>query len=101
MRAYFNEWRYWERVLDQEFVEFVFSEHAPGPGAPPSLPEGTVSQEVHYFDRRLRRRAIVHQYLQPDRTIGASGKPDPKYLMGEDGTIYRLERKPKAPPGGR
>lgn len=92
MRRLFNEWGYWQKVKDDEFVEFVFSTREPGPAAPPNLPEGTESQEVHYFDRRVRRRAIVHQYLQPDGTIGASGKPDPKYLMDEDGTIYRLTK---------
>lgn len=89
----FNGWGYWQRVKDDEYVPFVFKSHPPGPGAPSNLPEGTLSQEVHYFDRSLRRMAIVDQYLQPDGTLGASGKPDPKYLMGEDGTIYRLKRK--------
>jgi hypothetical protein len=93
MRALFNEWGYWQRVKEGEFVELLFSTHAPGPAAPPSLQDGTESQEVHYFDRQVRRRAIVHQYLQPDGTLGASGKPDPKYLMGDDGTIYALAKK--------
>lgn len=92
MRDKFNEWGYWERVREGDFVEFVFRSRPPGPNAP-DMPDGTLSQEVHYFDRKVRRRAIVHQFLQPDGTLGASGKPDPKYLMGDDGTIYRLERK--------
>jgi hypothetical protein len=96
MRRLFNAWGYWQRVLDDEWAALPASEHPPGPDAPPDLPDGTVSLEIHYFDRTsLQRMAIVHQYLQPDGTIGASGKPDPKYLMGEDGTIYRLEKKPK------
>jgi hypothetical protein len=28
--------------------------------------------------------AIVHQYLRPDGTLGASGLPDPKWLRDGD-----------------
>ena len=91
-RDYFNEWGLWEKVKGGNgWIAIVFDSHQPGKKAPKNLPPGTVSQEVHYFDTdggKLRRRAIVHQYLQPDGTLGASGKPDPKWLMGEDGTTY-------------
>jgi hypothetical protein len=30
---------------------------------------------------------MVHQYLQPDGTLGASGQPDPKRLL-HDGILY-------------
>lgn len=36
------------------------------------------------------RVALVHQYLRPDGTVGASGQPDPKWLL-EDGVIYATE----------
>lgn len=93
MRDYFNAWKYAERVEQGEFVEMVFKERPPGPDGPKDLADGSVSQEVHYFDRKVVRRAIVHRYLQPDGTIGASGKNDPKYLMGDDGTIYALQKR--------
>ena len=32
--------------------------------------------------------ARVHRYLRTDGTLGASGKPDPKYLLIE-GVIYK------------
>jgi hypothetical protein len=95
LRVYFNEWDYAGKVVSGEFVAMVYRERPPGNKAPP-MPIGSVSQEVHYFDRRMRRRAIVHQYLQPDGTLGASGKPDPKYLMGDDGTIYALPKRGSA-----
>jgi hypothetical protein len=45
-----------------------------------------LSQTVEYYDGD-NRVALVHQYLRPDGTIGASGRPDPKALL-EDGILY-------------
>jgi hypothetical protein len=95
LRGYFNEWGFWDQAQAGELLVIVFKTREPGENAPKDLPKGTESQEVHYFDTsqgKLRRRAIVHQYLQPDGTLGASGKPDPKWLMAEDGTIYAFRR---------
>jgi hypothetical protein len=47
------------------------------------LPVGTGSQTVYYM-RGQTRIAVVHQFLLPDGTLGASGLPDPKWLR--DGT---------------
>ncbi len=95
LRGYFNNWGLLEKVQAGEMLTVVYKRGKPGQNAPAELQKGTESQEVHYFDTcqgKLRRRAIVHQYLQPDGTLGASGKPDPKWLMGEDGTIYAFDR---------
>ncbi len=43
----------------------------------------TRSQLITYFDADGRRVAIVHQYLRRDGTLGASGLPDPKWLLHE------------------
>ena len=51
-----------------------------------SEPAGTRSQMVAYFDG-VRRVALVHRYLRPDGTVGASGMPDPKELL-DDGVLY-------------
>lgn len=51
-----------------------------------SEPEGTLSQIVAYEDSS-NRIVLVHRYLRPDGTIGASGRPDPKELF-EDGILY-------------
>jgi hypothetical protein len=34
---------------------------------------------------------MVHQYLRPDGTLGASGLPDPKLVVHE-GVVYKLAR---------
>ncbi len=44
-------------------------------------PVCTRSQLVTYFDADGERVAIVHQYLRQDGTLGASGLPDPKWLL--------------------
>ena len=46
-------------------------------------PVCTRSQLVTYFDSSGRRIAIVHQYLRQDGSLGASGLPDPKWLIHE------------------
>jgi hypothetical protein len=47
------------------------------------FPIGTRSQTVYYM-RGQTRIAVVHQFVLPDGTLGASGLPDPKWLR--DGT---------------
>ena len=54
----------------------------------------TRSQMVSYRDHDDSEIVRVHQYLRKDNSIGASGKPDPKRLL-DDGTLYRLVKKPK------
>ena len=48
-----------------------------------SEPAGTRSQMVADVDG-VRRVALVHRYLRPDGTVGASGMPDPKELLDDD-----------------
>jgi hypothetical protein len=60
----------------------------------PALPKAsepycTHSQMISYRDPDNNEVARIHQYLRPDGSIGASGKPDPKRLL-HDGTLYRL-----------
>lgn len=50
-------------------------------------PPCTRSQVVFYFDQSGARVAVVHQYLRPDGTLGASGKPDPKWLRVGQGYL--------------
>lgn len=47
----------------------------------PWLQVGSRSQIIAYVDTNDVRVAELHQYLQPDGTIGASGLPDPKRLL--------------------
>ena len=66
-------------ILDDEYL------------APPESGQRarTLSQIVFYYEGDLKV-AVVHQYLLPDGTIGASGLPDPKWLRDGD-TILTLE----------
>ena len=51
--------------------------------------DGTHSEIIYYFDAANRKIAVVHQYVLPDGTLGASGRPDPKELL-VNGTLYRV-----------
>lgn len=44
-------------------------------------PYCTHSQIIYYYTQENELVAVVHQYLRPDGTIGASGLPDPKRLI--------------------
>ena len=90
LRERFNRLRYHERAQAGEIFMLVEREE---PSSADWLPEGTLSQVIHYYTTDLKTKlAIVHQYLRPDGTLGASGMPDPK-LVYEDGAIYALDRK--------
>jgi len=43
-------------------------------------PQGTRSQTIRYYDLAGQWVVVIHQYLRPDGSLGASGKPDPKRL---------------------
>lgn len=53
-------------------------------------PPGTRSQIIRYNDESGRWVVEVHQYLRPNGSIGASGKPDPKRLR-IGGTIFIVQ----------
>jgi len=86
----FNDGQYYERLQAGELLGLVADDRHPS--APKARePTCTRSQIVHYYDVRRRTKvAIVHQYVRPDGSLGASGRPDPKRII-DDGTIYTLE----------
>ena len=45
-----------------------------------SFPVGTREQILEYLGES-GPIALAHQFLYPDSTIGASGKPNPKYVI--------------------
>src|SRR5438105_5030891 len=53
--------------------------------SPPRMNEPicTLSQLLAYFDGRGKKVAEAHRFVRPDGTIGASGMPDPKYVLHE------------------
>lgn len=86
IRRLFNDGDFWGRVQRGEFTEVLVAESHPSPPHA-SLPACTRSQIVAYFDEQGVKVALVHQYLRPDGSLGASGKPDPKKLL-LDGTLH-------------
>ena len=77
------------------FLEMVISAAPPAPKY--GEPQGTLSQMVEYWapahdGATMEQVALIHRFLRPDGTLGASGKPDPKRVL-YDGTLYLLAKK--------
>ena len=92
IREAFNSGQFWERAQRGEFtLEFERDKHYSRQEARRyNFTYCTRSQVLRYFDGNGIRIAVVHQIRNPDGTIGASGKPDPKYLQLED-EILRVD----------
>lgn len=56
-------------------------------------PQGTRSQFIRYVDAQGQWLVEVHQYLRPDGTIGAKGRPDPKRIRIPGIIIYAIEKR--------
>jgi len=89
MRKRFNEGRYWDLLKQGQYIPLVRESRHPALMLAKE-PFCTQSQMVSYVDQNNNEIARVHQYLRPDGTIGASGKPDPKRLLQGD-ILYRLK----------
>src|SRR5258707_1282052 len=85
----FNRGNYWRRMQQGEFTAVLKKDVL----APRKswLPSGTRSQLVAYYNSAGTKIAIVHQYLKPDGTLGASGRPDPKLLLHRK-VLYFIRR---------
>ena len=74
----FNETQYPTMITDGSLTpEFLRDAHLREPetrGEPPC----TRSQMIRYRDQAGQWRVEVHQYLRPNKTLGARGRPDPK-----------------------
>lgn len=93
MRKRFNEGGYWEKVQKQEWTTHTLESRISD-----ALTEETVqitSAMLSYHDENGNEVARVHQYMRPDGSIAASGRPDPKRLV-QDGVLYRLIKSPKS-----
>jgi len=93
MRKIFNEGQYWKKSQSGEFSAITIADRHPSLTAA-NEPFCTFSQMISYRDSSNTEMARVHQYLRPDGTIGASGRPDPKRVFS-NGNLYRLKKKPK------
>lgn len=77
IRQQFNKSQIFEQAKSGKLKTKVKrSSHLKNP--PPTEPYCTYSQILFYSSQKGKPLAIVHQYLRPDGTIGASGRPDPK-----------------------
>jgi hypothetical protein len=88
LRHIFNE-RYWDRIQRHEFREIVHEEHLAPVGS--GEPEGTLSQMILYKDWETRDDVVLaHRYWRSDRTIGAFGRPDPRWIV-ENRIMYTCQ----------
>lgn len=78
LRSIFNELKLHERVVTGEISSLVVSSTPASRKS--NQPPGTESQEVAYFDGG-NEVARVHQFVLPDGSIAASGRPDPKAVL--------------------
>lgn len=83
IRKIFNEQGWFDLARKGEIKTYTKRSSHPTSPPPPGEPLCTWSQIVYYYDQAGNPMAIVHQYLRPDGTIGASGLPDPKRLFIE------------------
>ncbi|MEX2237538.1 MAG: hypothetical protein WEB00_08390 [Dehalococcoidia bacterium] len=89
LRRMFNEGGFLQRVETGELLERLLYEGRPSEESGET--SDARSQVLEYVDSAGERIAVVHQYLRPDGTLGASGRPDPKLLVLES-VVYRPER---------
>lgn len=86
IREAFNAGKFWERARQREFIIEV--RHDSHYSRRQARKRGhrycSRSQVVRYLDDDRNLIAVVHQIRTPDGNLGASGKPDPKYLRLDD-----------------
>lgn len=88
LREMFNDRDLYGKALSGELTA-VTRKDSPLKTPTDDLPMGTRSQTVEYLDMNGDLVALVHQYLLPDGSLGASGLPDPKKLI-LDRCIYAI-----------
>ena len=92
MRRRFNRGKYYERMLEGKLTEVINSSNTPS-FVSENVPLGSISQGFSYFDGK-QELVRGQQFIKPDGTIGASGKPDPHRIF-EDGIWYRTRHPAK------
>jgi hypothetical protein len=86
LRIMFNSGCFEDRLRSGELSATVTVEGHPSP--PKSTePLCTLSQILTYSDLKNQKVAMVHRFKRLDRSIGGSGKPDPKMVL-VDGIVY-------------
>lgn len=94
MRQRFNDGGYWDKIKSGQWTTYTLESRISD-----ALPQETVqitSVMLSYRDANGDEMARVHQYVRPDGTLAASGKPDPKRLV-QHGILYRIIKSPQPP----
>jgi hypothetical protein len=82
----FEEKNLWLRSMTGDLHTVKIADGHPAPSQSKE-PYCTRSQRLAYVDAAGHAVAHVHQYVRPNGSLGASGKPDPKLILHE-GTLY-------------
>ncbi len=89
LRKLFNDSGYLEQYQNGQLQSTLRkSKHPSAPRA--KEPFCTQSQYITYVNKDGDKVAGAHQYLRPDGSLGASGRPDPKEVL-IDGVLYILD----------
>ncbi len=56
-----------------------------------TIPIGSISQTLHFYDSENRKAIEIQRYIKPDGELGASGRNDPKELLIET-VLYHREQ---------
>ena len=80
IRQMFNQSQYPAMIRKKQLMpKFLRNSHLQKPEEKRE-PHCTRSQTIRYSDKAGNWVVEVHQYFRPDKTIGGSGRPDPKRL---------------------
>jgi len=77
----FNKGEFWEQAKSGVLKVGLFHPERHANPVRTGQPYCTRSQMLVYSTQDGTPIALVHQYLRPNGTLGASGKPDPKKLV--------------------
>lgn len=87
IRATFNNSQYPKMIASGHLISQVIKDNILQNPNLRGEPPGTRSQVIRYLNLAGQWVVVIHQYLRPDGSLGASGKPDPKRLRIA-GTIF-------------
>ena len=90
IRALFNKSQYYEKIQKGLLQGTVIRRTLLQYPNKMNEPQGTYSEIIKYREKKTGFLVYVHQYSRPDGSIGASGKPDPKFLQ-IGGKLYKVQ----------
>lgn len=90
IRRMFNESQYPAMITQRQLVPtFLRNDHLKKPEEK-GEPHCTRSQMIRYVDDTGNWVVVIHQYFRQDKSIGGSGRPDPKrFRIGN--TVFTVD----------